>query len=412
MRGPRCRRLHAQEDAAFERLDLALVTETYPPEINGVARSLHRLVDEVALAGHRIEVVRPRQRSEPAGGNHPGATGVRERLVRGARLPRYPDLQFGLPCGRALRRAWTASRPAVVHVATEGPLGLSAIRAARSLGIPVTSSFHTNFHTYGRHYGLGALTRIGLAYLRWVHHRTRATFVPSRTIRETLAAQGFRDLALLGRGVDAELFRPDRRDPALRRSWGAENGTPVLCHVGRLAAEKNLDLVVRAAEAIRRVRPEAILVLVGDGPMRARLERRHPWVRFAGMRRGEDLARHYASADLFLFPSTTETFGNVVPEALASGLVVVAYDYAAAREHVVDGVNGVTVPFDESGAFARAAVATVERIETWPALRERARATAERLGWAAVAAGWVSDLRAVVASRAHGAVTAPAEGVG
>lgn len=397
------------EDDAFRPLDLALVTETYPPEINGVARSLHRLVDELHAAGHRVRVVRPRQRHEPRAGNHPGS-GIQEVLVRGATLPKYPDLQFGFPCGRRLRREWTRDRPDVVHVATEGPLGVSAIRAAARLGIPVTSSFHTNFHTYGRHYGLGVLTRVGLAYLRRVHHRTRRTFVPSDSILRTLREDGFRDLAILGRGVDADLFRPDRRDETLRREWGAEGASPVLLYVGRLAAEKNLDAVARSAEAVRAIHPDARLVLVGDGPMRAALEQRLPWARFAGMRRGEDLARHYASGDLFLFPSTTETFGNVVTEALASGLVVVGFDYAAAALHIESGTSGLTVPLGNDDAFVRATVEAVGSRESWPAMRAAARDVACGLAWSEIARGWADDLRDVVEGGAADAREATAEG--
>jgi glycosyltransferase involved in cell wall biosynthesis len=213
---------------------------------------------------------------------------------------------------------------------------------------------------------------------------------------EQLRHDRFRDLAILGRGVDTKLFGPARRSEELRRSWGAAPESPVLLYVGRLAPEKNLDVVVRAAEAAMATRPDAVLVLVGDGPMRADLERRLPDACFAGMRTGQDLARHYASGDLFVFPSTTETFGNVTTEALASGLVVVAYDYAAAREHIVDGRNGVTVPLDDAEAFIRATALWVDRAMPAIELRHQARATAERLGWSEIAEKWIDDLRPLI----------------
>jgi glycosyltransferase involved in cell wall biosynthesis len=356
-------------------MNIALVTETFPPEINGVSMTLERLVAGLARRGHAVSVIRPRRPDLVPRGDS------RELAVPGLPLPRYPELRFGLPAPRRLRREWTERRPDVVHVATEGPLGFSAIGAARRLGIPVISSFHTNFHSYGDHYGYGLLERVALGYLRAVHNRTQRTFVPTAAVRDALSAAGFRNVDVLGRGVDTERFAPGHRDTALRASWGVAEATPVALHVGRLAPEKNIPVVAASYEAMRDVRPDVKLVLVGDGPARGQLERRYPDAVFAGMRTGADLARHYASGDVFLFPSITETFGNVVTEALASGLAVLAYDYAAAGQHIRSGVDGVTVPFDDSAAFIAAARGLIECRERWPALREAARTTACGLSW-------------------------------
>lgn len=371
---------------------VCLVTETFPPEVNGVARTLAHLVDGLARRGNEVEVVRPRQGVEDR--PRTGA-GVTEVPLPGAPLPRYDGLRFGLPAGRRLLARWRRRRPDVLHVATEGPLGLSALRAARRLAVPVASSFHTNFHLYGRHYGYGTLRRLALAYLRAFHNRTACTLVPSESARAALAAAGFRNLGILARGVDGELFDPARRDEALRRAWGAGPADPVVAHVGRLAGEKNLPLAVRAFVAVRRSVPSARLVLVGDGPARPALERAHPDLVFCGMRRGEELAAHYASADLLLFPSLTETFGNVVTEAMASGLAVVAFGYAAAGLHVEDGVNGVTVPCGDEEGFVAAAV----RLAGDPPLAQRlgkaARRTAEGITWEEVVAGYERRLLAL-----------------
>src|SRR5262249_12575129 len=157
--------------------------------------------------------------------------------------------------------------------------------------------------------------------------------------RRALSAAGFERLAVVMRGVDVELFTPQRRSEALRAHWGARPEGLVVVHVGRIASEKNLGTLMQAFAAIAQRNARARLVLVGQGPLRAELEARYPGVVFAGERAREDLATHYASADLFLFPSVTETFGNVTPEAMASGLPVVAYDYAAAGELICSGVN-------------------------------------------------------------------------
>jgi len=329
-------------------LAIAFVTETYPPEVNGVAMTVGRLVEGLRQRGHQVGIVRPRQYPEDVGESG-------DLTVRGVPLPGYPGLRFGLPAGARLRRHWQACPPDLVHVVTEGPLGWSAVNAARRLGIPVTSGFHTNFDRYSAHYGAGWLRPAIGAYLRALHRRTAATLVPTAALAAELAGEGIPGVRIVGRGIDTRLFDPARRSAALREHWQCRPETLVCLHVGRMAPEKNLPLVSRTFAALRAVRPDARMVWVGDGPARRELELQHPDHVFAGMQVGEELATHYASADLFLFSSLTETYGNVVPEAMASGLPVLAYRSAAAAELIVDGINGRTVlPGDET-AFLRAA---------------------------------------------------------
>jgi glycosyltransferase involved in cell wall biosynthesis len=346
-------------------LNIALVTETYPPEVNGVAMTVGRLVDGLLRRGHRVQLIRPRQhRLDQASKGGP----LSEVLMQGVPIPRYSGLLLGLPARRKLVKLWQEQPPDIVHVVTEGPLGASAVDAARQLRLPVTSGFHTNFHCYSNHYGLGWLNRPIAAYLRRLHNRTAATLVPTEQLAQQLAGIGYQNLAVVARGVDTELFSPVRRSAALRAVWGAEDGAPVVISVGRLAPEKNLPQVLEAFAAVRRRHPKAKLVFVGDGPSRGELQRSHPEAIFAGMRTGLDLAQHYASADIFLFPSLTETFGNVTLEALASGLAVVAYDYAAAAALIRDGDNGRKVPCGDGSAFTTAAAQLAD-----PAVREPMR---------------------------------------
>jgi glycosyltransferase involved in cell wall biosynthesis len=301
--------------------------------------------------------------------------------MRGLPIPRYPHLRMGVPSKKALVQLWATHRPDVVHIATEGPLGWSALQAALHLKLPVTSDFRTNFHAYSRHYGIGWLRKPIMAYLRKFHNRTAMTMVPTEPLRRELQDAGFQHVTVVARGVDTRLFDPARRSAALRQSWGVTDDDVVVACVGRLAAEKNLSALVQAFEAIHRDDPKARLLLVGDGPLRAELAERVPQALFAGQRKGEDLAAHYASADLFLFPSLTETFGNVTTEAMASGLPVLAFDYAGAAQLIRPGHSGMLVPFADGDEFVRSAVQLARSAARRQALGRGARERALAQDW-------------------------------
>ncbi len=362
--------------AGKRRFRIAIVTETYPPEVNGVAQTIAKVVEGLCAEGHELTLIRPSQ-GEPF--NHVPLAGLRQVFVTGVPVPKYGQLRMGLPAMNRLTRAWRSQRPDVVHIVTEGPLGLSALAAARRLSLPVASEFRTNFHAYSAHYGLGWLARPILGYLRWFHNRTGCTMVPTRALAAELAAEGFDNLRVVARGVDTTRFDPAKRSPELRATWGATPDTLVALYVGRLADEKNIPLLLTAFEQMQKVRPDSRLVLVGDGPARAALQRRCPSAVFAGVRKGEELARHYASGDIFLFPSLTETFGNVTPEALASGLAVLAFNHAAASELIESGSNGLTATADDPAEFIQRAVKLAAA--DLAAMRRQARASVLRLSW-------------------------------
>jgi len=359
--------------------------------------TLGRLVDGLAQRGHRITIVRPRQRHESPRYSETQRVACRQVRLPGVPIPGYPQLRLGLPAARRLRKIWSLNRPDLVHIATEGPLGASAITLARRMGIPVTSSFHTNFDQYTRDYRIGWFKPIVAAWLRRVHNRTLRTFVPTGDLLQRLATDGYANLRMLSRGVDTELFSPARRDESLRASWGVRPDEMVVIHVGRMAAEKNYPLLFRVFDAIKCVEPRARLVLVGDGPMLASYQRQRPDAIFTGFYTGVNLARHYASGDLYLHASNTETFGNVITEAMASGLAVSAFDYAAAHEFIRHGENGLVAPVGQESAFFENAV----RLALEPALRQRlsaaGRATAETLSWDNVIDRFASDLIETIA---------------
>ncbi|MCC5065343.1 glycosyltransferase family 1 protein [Xanthomonas campestris] len=328
----------------------AIVTETYPPEVNGVALTVHGLETGLRARGHQVDVVRPRQAAD--------STPADTVLVRGASLPRYPGLKFGLPATRRLTRHWATTQPDAIYVATEGPLGWSAMRAARRLGIPVATGFHTRFDEYLPDYGAAWLQGTALRWMRRFHNQAEATLVPTRELQQFLRGSGFERVQLLARAVDSLQFDPSRRDPALRAEWGIEGEGFAAIYVGRIANEKNLPLAIRAFRKLQQLRPKARFVWVGDGPAREKIADENPDFIFCGIQRGDALARHFASGDLFLFPSRSETFGNVTLEAMASGVATVAFDYGAAREYLRNGQTGAAV--EDDAAFVQAALTLTE----------------------------------------------------
>jgi glycosyltransferase involved in cell wall biosynthesis len=360
---------------------ICVVTETYLPEVNGVALTLAHLVKGLLAQGHRVSVVRPYQPTSDRSGCGQDSSLT---LVRGVPLPGYRGLQFGLPACRLLCRSWKRHPPDAVYVATEGPLGWSAVRVARRLGIPALSGFHTNFHSYSRHYRVGWLQHLILRYLRRFHNRSTGTLVPSADLRERLEALGFKNVSTLSRGVDKELFAPERRSFELRRQWGVSDNDLAVLYVGRIAPEKNVKLAVDAYRAMKQLSGSVKLVVVGDGPASGSLQRANSDLIFCGLRTGEQLATHYASADVFLFPSETETFGNVTLEAMASGLAVIAYDYAAARMHIRHGETGVLVPYGDSTAFVESAAKLVRDPSSLGRIRRQAREYVRSIEWRSV----------------------------
>ena len=363
-------------------LRIAVVTETWPPEVNGVAMTLAKLVQGLSHRNHDVQLIRPRQTKSESPLND---ASLEEVLMRGMPIPRYPELKLGLPSKKTLVKTWTLRRPDVVHIATEGPLGWSALQAAKVLKLPLTSDFRTNFQSYSKHYGVGWLRKPIVAYLRKFHNATACTMVPTRELMRTLSENGFANLKVVSRGVDTKLFNISKRDTSLRSSWGATDNTKVLISVGRMAPEKNLDQVLKTYEALKFTGQSFKLVMVGDGPLKEQFQKRYPEIIFPGMLSQSDLAAYYASSDLFIFPSQTETFGNVTLEALASGIPVLAFDCAAARDWVQTGVNGWLVAENNPEGFAAQAMAVFNTKGLLDQITKSTRQQVVHLDWDQIA---------------------------
>ena len=369
-------------------MNVLIVSDTFAPDINGVARTLEVLAQKLAGLGHQVEVVTTTDETWEEQAHR----GVHVRRVLSMRMPGYREVRAGLVTAGWFARLIRIIKPDVMYVAVESLMGMSAVRAARKCGVPVVSGFHTNFHSYADHYRVPFMKQIAARFMRWFHNRTKRTLAPSRDTVEQLEALGVTNAAVLGRGVNLELFSPSKRDARLRAEWGADDESPVVLFVGRIAVEKNLPLAVKAMQRAMEIHPKARGVFVGGGPKEAWLRKRDPQMLHAGAMRGEELARHYASADVFLFTTLTETYGNVLPEAMASGLSSLSFHYAAARELVVHRHNGFSVPRGDEAAF----LAMVdEALARWNdrTLRTAAREATEHLSWDAITAQFERELK-------------------
>ncbi len=362
---------------------ITLVTETYFPQVNGVSRTLRELVRHLTDRGDEVQLIHPDYGEAVEGGG-------RAHAVRSVMLPFYKELYLPLPPFRAVHRAIDAFRPDLVHIATEATLGLSALRFARRRRLNIVSSFHTHFDQYSRHYRVGWARGVIGGYLRWFHNQTRETYVPSQATIRQLEGFGFERLVLWKRGVDASMFRPDRPGrEEIRRALGWTPDDVVIAYVSRIAPEKNVDYLADALAIVEARRPEERILMVGDGPSRGALERRlGGQARFVGYKTGEDLADHFAAADLFAFSSLTETFGNVVLEAMASGLPVVALRAGGVGETVRPGETGLLVePTEPPDRLAAAILSLVERPDERRRMAEAARRYAESQSWDAIMGG-------------------------
>ena len=328
-------------------MNIAIVTDAWLPQVNGVVRTLRRTIEELTKLGHRAEVIAPDG-------------------FRTIPCPTYPEIRLALLPGREVARRLEACAPDAVHISTEGPLGLAARRACLREGRPFTTAYHTRFPEYVRARAPVPLTA-GYTAMRWFHGAAARTLVPTPSMMRTLSDRGLRNLALWGRGVDTGTFRPRGKD-------FLDLPRPVWLYFGRVAVEKGIE------EFLRLDLPGSKLV-VGDGPAAVMLRRRYPKATFAGYRHGEELASFIAASDVFVFPSRTDTFGLVLLEAMACGVPVAAYPVTGPLDVVVNGVTGVL--------HEDLAVAALQALALDPA---DCREHAMRQSWAAATRQFVSAL--------------------
>jgi glycosyltransferase involved in cell wall biosynthesis len=332
---------------------IVLATDAWEPQVNGVVRTLTRTVAECRAMGHEVEVIEPSQfRTIPA--------------------PTYPEIKLALGAEEEIRERLRAIEPEAVHIATEGPIGIATRRICVEWKLPFTTSYHTKFPEY-----ISARfpvpVQVGYAYMKWFHKPSGRLMVATPTLKAELEEHGFRNISPWSRGVDTEMFRPDL-DPVFAELGGKDWLRPFWLNVGRVAVEKNI-------ESFLELDLPGTKIVVGDGPARADLEARFPGAKFLGARFGEELARCFRDADVFVFPSWTDTFGLVILEAMATGTPVAAYP-AHGPIDLIPGSNAGAIDDDLRTACMRALECD----------RGATRAYAEKFSWRASAEQFVQNL--------------------
>ena len=355
-------------------MKIAFFTETFLPKVDGIVTRLTKTVEHLVAAGDEVLIFCP----EGAPSQYCGARVVG---VPAMPLPLYPELKLALP-RPAVSEALEGFAPDLVHVVNPAVLGLGGIWLAKTRGLPLVASYHTHLPKYLEHYGMGMLEPLLWELLKAAHNQAQLNLCTSTAMVEELAAKGIQHTALWQRGVDTDLFRPELSSEVMRqRLHGAHSDSGnLLLYIGRLSAEKQIERIRPVLEAI----PQARLALVGDGPYRQQLERAFEGTAttFVGYLSGLDLAAAYASGDAFLFPSSTETLGLVLLEAMAAGCPVVGANRGGIPDIVSDGVNGCLYDPDRPDSFVTAVDRLLGDATTRRSLRLAARSEAERWGWA------------------------------
>jgi len=368
-------------------LRIAIFSETFLPKTDGITTCVCHLLQHLERRGHKSLMFAPQ--GAPAQYASTPIVGLSSFA-----FPLYPELRLVRPTFSPVERELAAFKPDVIHLVNPALLGLIGLRQANALRVPVVASYHTDIPGYAAEYGYPLLEQPLWTYFRWLHNRADLNLCPSHFTRNELVEHGFKRVRIWGHGVDLARFHPQHRSQEWRiRLAGGEPAKPLLVYVGRLAPEKRVDWLRPVIDAL----PNARLAIVGDGPSRPKLEsllQGTPTV-FTGYLQGQDLSAAYASGDLFVFPSASETFGNVVLEAMASGLPVVAPRAGGPVDHVVDGSNGFLFDPNNVNDLVEITSNLVDRPNYVEQLGVTARAYAESQTWDAILDGLLADYAAV-----------------
>lgn len=353
---------------------VAFFSDTYLPQINGVSKTIARLRNYLRSNGIESIVLIPE-------------TGIRNNdkevyCFRSYRLPFYPELKLAIPTEKEVNIILSKFQPDIVHLVTEFTMGYSGLRWAQRNNIPIASSYHTNFADYAAYYNYPFLSHLFWYYLIWFHNQSHINFCPSHETLEILKSKGINNLLIWGRGVDGEFFNPFKRKPEFRKNFGINADEIALLYVGRIAPEKSIDILFDAFKIVKKIFSNIKLIIAGSGPSESFYKSLNiPDIIFTGELDQEKLSILYASSDIFTFPSTSETYGNVVLEAMSSGLPVVAPFCGGIKENLKDGFNGISYKSNSPEDMANAIIKLINNKNMRKIFSINARKHAETRIW-------------------------------
>lgn len=359
-------------------MKIAIFTDTFAPDVNGVARTLMRFTDYLKENNIEFRVFAPKSSDK----------NVYPSQVHGfMSLPffLYPECRVALPNIHHINDELQQFKPDIIHVATPFNIGLCGLRSAKKLNIPIVGSYHTDFDKYLAHYDLQFLSEILWKYMRWFHRPLRKIFVPSSNTMERLQKRGFNHLSIWPRGVDCSIFHPNYDEHTVRQLYHIKE-KHILLYVGRIASEKDVMLLPEINKMLpNRIKDDVHWLIVGDGPIKHTLETMAPDnMTLTGYIQGSDLAQIYATADLFVFPSASETFGNVVLESLACGTPVVGANAGGVQTIIQNGITGMLCTEKDVGEFVNAITSIISRERTRQVMSENGRKYAQTKSWNSV----------------------------
>ena len=375
-------------------LRVALFSGNYNYVMDGPVRALNKLVAHLEKRGHEVLVFAPTVK-EPAFKHSGRLVSVPSVALPGSRS----EYRAGLGVHGRAKRELKAFLPSLIHIAAPDYIGFTALRYARKNNIPAVASFHTRFDTYPRYYGMKWLEKHLTGYMKYFYNRCEHVYPPSQSMADELNADGIgRDIRLWTRGVEADLFNPSKRDMTWRREKGIQDTDVLIAFVGRVVLEKGIDIFADAVKQASTENPNVKALVVGEGPERDRFQKKLPTGVFTGYAQGEDLARAYASADVFFNPSITETFGNVTLEAMASGLPCVCAKASGSVSLVEDGVTGLLSPAEDgAAAYAQCLLRLAENADMRHSMGAEARIRSLDFNWDTILDNLISHYRDAIA---------------
>ena len=371
---------------------IAYFTDTYLPQINGVTNTLKKLGDYLNDRDIKHMFFAPHFNEKfISSDNSPVAR------FKSISLPFYPECRLAIPSYAKLCRVADKFKPDIIHLTDPLGIDLAGLRYGRDRGIPIVSSFHTNFDVYLKNYNMEYLEGVVWGLFKWFHGFSELNFCPSHDTLQVLEDKGIENLRIWSRGIDTSTFSPNYKDMNIRYRLKAEDKI-IFLYVGRLAAEKDLDILMESIGIVNFSHSDKVqFVFVGDGPYAKQMkERSFDNVKFTGYLKGRELSAMYASCDVFVFPSGTETFGNVVLEAMASGLPVIAVNSGGVKDNVKNGYNGLMCPPRDATSLAGAIIKLAEDKQFIESLAANAREHAATKSWSYIFDQLVSDYSSVL----------------